>query len=76
MSSHSKKNGMSGLITQMRSQLANAAAAGDPSKLTARLARLKKEVYDTDQEYRQGIRTLESLRKIQIDTAAHAIRVN
>ncbi|KAG1151006.1 hypothetical protein G6F38_001630 [Rhizopus arrhizus] len=74
ISSHSKKNGMSGLITQMRSQLANAAAAGDPSKLTARLARLKKEVYDTDQEYRQGIRTLESLRKIQIDTAAHAIR--
>lgn len=73
-SPHNKKNGMSGLITQMRSQLANAAAAGDPSKLTARLAKLKKEVYDADQEYRQGIRTLESLRNIQIDTSSHAIR--
>ncbi|KAI9243653.1 Rho GTPase activation protein [Sporodiniella umbellata] len=69
-----KRNGMSGLITQMRSQLANAAAAGDPSKLTTRLTRLKKEVYDADQEYRQGIRTLESLRKTQVDTASHAVR--
>lgn len=45
-SPHNKKNGMSGFITQMRSQLANAAAAGDPSRLTARLAKLKKEVHD------------------------------
>lgn len=42
-----KKNSMAGFITQMRSQLANAAAAGDPSKQTARLAKLKKEIYDT-----------------------------
>ncbi|CEG69519.1 hypothetical protein RMATCC62417_05580 [Rhizopus microsporus] len=73
-SPHNKKNGMSGFITQMRSQLANAAAAGDPSRLTARLAKLKKEVHDADQEYRQGIRTLESLRRFQVETAAHAIR--
>lgn len=44
---HSKKNSMSGFITQMRSQLANAAAAGDLSKQTARLAKLKKESTDT-----------------------------
>jgi hypothetical protein len=44
---YNKKNSMAGFITQMRSQLANAAAAGDPSKLTARLAKLKKEITDT-----------------------------
>jgi hypothetical protein len=42
----SKKNSMAGFITQMRSQLANAAAANDPSKQTARLAKLKKEIHD------------------------------
>jgi hypothetical protein len=72
---HNKKNSMAGFITQMKSQLANAAAAGDPSKQTARLAKLKKEITDTDHEYRQGIRLLEFLRKKQVDTAAHAIRV-
>lgn len=46
-----KKNGMAGFITQMRSQLANAAAAGDPSKQTARLAKLKKDITDTGKEY-------------------------
>lgn len=45
-SPHSKKNSMAGFITQMRSQLANAAAAGDPSKQTARGAKLKKEISD------------------------------
>lgn len=42
-----KKNSMAGFITQMRSQLANAAAAGDPSKQTARLAKLKKDISDS-----------------------------
>jgi hypothetical protein len=40
-----KKNSMAGFITQMRSQLANAAAT-DPSKQTARLAKVKKEIHD------------------------------
>lgn len=44
---YNKKNSMAGFITQMRSQLANAAAAGDPSKQTARLAKLKKEIHDS-----------------------------
>ncbi|OBZ84182.1 Rho GTPase-activating protein 15 [Choanephora cucurbitarum] len=73
---HNKKNGMAGFITQMRSQLASA-AAGDPSKQAARVARLKKEISDAagiDQEYRQGIRVLEFLRKKQIETAIHAMR--
>ncbi|CEP17247.1 hypothetical protein [Parasitella parasitica] len=70
----SKKSSMAGFITQMRSQLANAAAAGDPSKQNTRLAKLKKDITDTDQEYRQGIRTLEFLRKRQIETAIHAMR--
>ncbi|EPB89362.1 hypothetical protein HMPREF1544_03871 [Mucor circinelloides 1006PhL] len=65
---------MAGFITQMRSQLANAAAAGDPSKQTARLAKLKKDISDSDHEYRQGIRILEFLRKKQVETAAHAMR--
>ncbi|KAI7903408.1 uncharacterized protein BX663DRAFT_508491 [Cokeromyces recurvatus] len=69
-----KKNSMSGFITQMRSQLANAAAAGDPSKLAARLAKLKKDINETDNEYRHGIRILEFLRKKQIETAIHAMR--
>ncbi|CAO0799417.1 unnamed protein product [Mucor circinelloides] len=68
------KNSMAGFITQMRSQLANAAAAGDPSKQTARLAKLKKDISDSDHEYRQGIRILEFLRKKQVETAAHAMR--
>ncbi|KAI9476413.1 MAG: hypothetical protein EXX96DRAFT_577119 [Benjaminiella poitrasii] len=69
-----KKNSMTGFITQMRSQLANAAAAGDPSKLATRLAKLKKEVNDSDHEYRQGVRILEFLRKKQTETAVHAMR--
>ncbi|KAK4509765.1 uncharacterized protein ATC70_007067 [Mucor velutinosus] len=69
-----KKNSMAGFITQMRSQLANAAAAGDPSKQTARSAKLKKDISDTDHEYRQGIRILEFLRKKQVETAVHAMR--
>lgn len=73
---HNKKNSMAGFLNQMKSQIANAAAAGDPSKQTARLAKLKKEITDTDHEYRQGIRILEFLRKKQMDTAAHAIRVS
>lgn len=44
-SNPNKKNSMAGFITQMRSQLANAAAA-DPSKQAARLAKLKKEISD------------------------------
>ncbi|KAI8382980.1 Rho GTPase activation protein [Blakeslea trispora] len=70
---HNKKNSMAGFIIQMRSQLANA-AAGDPSKQTARANKLKKEIADADQEYRQGIRVLEFLRKKQIETAVHAMR--
>ncbi|KAI8643907.1 Rho GTPase activation protein [Parasitella parasitica] len=70
----SKKSSMAGFITQMRSQLANAAAASDPSKQNTRLAKLKKDITDTDQEYRQGIRILEFLRKKQIETAVHAMR--
>ncbi|GAA5810513.1 hypothetical protein MFLAVUS_003936 [Mucor flavus] len=71
--SNPKKNSMAGFITQMRSQLANAAAT-DPSKQAARLAKLKKEINDTDNEYRQGIRILEFLRKKQAETAIHAMR--
>ncbi|KAI8074342.1 uncharacterized protein B0P05DRAFT_512943 [Gilbertella persicaria] len=71
---NNKKNSMAGFITQMRSQLANAAAAADPSKQTARIAKLKKDITDADQEYRQGIRVLEFLRKKQIETAVHAMR--
>ncbi|GAA5804389.1 hypothetical protein HPULCUR_009878 [Helicostylum pulchrum] len=72
-SNPNKKNSMAGFITQMRSQLANAAAA-DPSKQAARLAKLKKEISDADNEYRQGIRILEFLRKKQAETAIHAMR--
>lgn len=43
---HSKK-GMSGFINQMKSQLANAAAAVDPSKQNTRIAKLKKEISET-----------------------------
>lgn len=43
---HNKKNSMAGFITQMRSQLASAAATTDPSKQTARLAKLKKDIHD------------------------------
>lgn len=48
--SNPKKNSMAGFITQMRSQLANAAAT-DPSKQAARLAKLKKEINDTGTLY-------------------------
>ncbi|KAG2213930.1 hypothetical protein INT47_001199 [Mucor saturninus] len=72
---NNKKNSMAGFITQMRSQLASAAAATtDPSKQTARLAKLKKEIHDADGEYRQGVRLLEFLRKKQVETALHAMR--
>ncbi|KAG2229078.1 hypothetical protein INT48_003292 [Thamnidium elegans] len=66
-SNPNKKNSMAGFITQMRSQLANAAAT-DPSKQASRLAKLKKEINDT------GIRILEFLRKKQAETAIHAMR--
>lgn len=73
--SNYKKSSMAGFITTMRSQLANAAAV-DPSKQAARLAKLKKEINDADNEYRQGIRILEFLRKKQAETAIHAMRVS
>lgn len=44
--SHSKKS-MSGFINQMKSQLANAAAAVDPNKQNTRIAKMKKEISDT-----------------------------
>lgn len=40
------KKGMSGFLNQMKSQLANAAAAVDPSKQNTRIAKMKKEVAD------------------------------
>ncbi|KAL0088291.1 hypothetical protein F4703DRAFT_1845368 [Phycomyces blakesleeanus] len=69
------KKGMVGFMASMRTQFAHATVVSnvDPSKQTARFAKLKKEVSDTDLEYRKGIRHLENLRRTQVDTAKHAM---
>ncbi|KAI9029086.1 hypothetical protein CLU79DRAFT_811007 [Phycomyces nitens] len=69
------KKGMVGFMASMRTQITHATVVSnvDPSKQTARFAKLKKEISDTDLEYRKGIRQLESLRKMQVETANHAM---
>ncbi|KAL0096339.1 hypothetical protein J3Q64DRAFT_1827403 [Phycomyces blakesleeanus] len=64
---------MGGFMAQMRSQLANVAAAAsatnafiDTSKHNVKFAKLKKEIHDADEEYRAGIFELERRRKTQL----------
>ncbi|KAI9305952.1 hypothetical protein BJ944DRAFT_264311 [Cunninghamella echinulata] len=66
------KKGMANFMAsmaQVRTQFANvtqSAAVPDVSKQNARFAKFKKEITESDQEYRKGIRTLERLRKEQV----------
>ncbi|KAI8336527.1 hypothetical protein BC941DRAFT_502772 [Chlamydoabsidia padenii] len=69
------KKKMGGFMAQMRTQLAAATAGtNDHSKQNARFAKIKKDIHDTDLEYRHGVRYLEHLRKAQIETMSHAIK--
>ncbi|CAO3594059.1 unnamed protein product [Absidia cylindrospora] len=66
---------MGSFMAQMRTQLAAATAgANDLSKQNARFAKIKKDIHDTDHDYRQGVRYLEHLRKAQIETMNHAMK--
>ncbi|KAI8085113.1 uncharacterized protein BX664DRAFT_338547 [Halteromyces radiatus] len=66
---------MGGFMAQMRTQIAAATAGtNDLSKQNARFAKIKKDIHDTDHEYRQGVRHLEKLRKTQIETMNQAMK--
>ncbi|KAG2179647.1 hypothetical protein INT44_006495 [Umbelopsis vinacea] len=72
---------MAGLMAKMAhmgTQLANAAAAAsapDVSKQNVKNAKTKKDIVDTDAEYRDGIRYLEHLRKKQTDATSSSLKV-
>ncbi|CAO3631470.1 unnamed protein product [Cunninghamella blakesleeana] len=74
------KKGMANFMAsmaQVRTQFANvtqAAATPDMSKQNARFAKFKKEIAESDQEYRKGIRTLERLRKEQVIAAGQTMK--
>ncbi|ORY95547.1 hypothetical protein BCR43DRAFT_459372 [Syncephalastrum racemosum] len=67
------KRGMAGFMA-LRTQIANAMASTDPSKQNTRLAKLKREVVDADQDYRKAVVLLERFRKKQVETARIAIK--
>ena len=73
---HNKK-GMAGLISQMRTR-----AAGntylvplDQNKQITKFAKMKKDITDADNEYREGILVLENLRKKQTKITEEVNRV-
>ena len=72
---HNKK-GMAGLISQMRTLAAANMAPPDQNKQITKFARMKKEIADTDSEYRDGILVLETLRKKQVKTAEEVNRAS
>ncbi|CEP14559.1 hypothetical protein [Parasitella parasitica] len=72
---HNKK-GMAGLISQMRTRAAGNTylAPLDQNKQIAKFAKMKKDIADADNEYREGILVLENLRKKQTKTAEEVNR--
>ncbi|GAN09377.1 rhoGAP-domain-containing protein [Mucor ambiguus] len=64
---HNKK-GMAGLISQMRTRAAGNTYLTplDQNKQITKFAKMKKDITDADNEYREGILVLETLRKKQI----------
>ncbi|KAI8348864.1 hypothetical protein BD560DRAFT_237793 [Blakeslea trispora] len=72
---HNKK-GMAGLISQMRTLAAANMAPPDQNKQITKFARMKKEITDADNEYRDGILVLETLRKKQVKTAEEVNRAS
>ncbi|KAI9304506.1 hypothetical protein BJ944DRAFT_266735 [Cunninghamella echinulata] len=70
-SSNRKK--VSGLMAHMKTQFA-AATAPDPSKQSARCAKIKKDIHDTDLEYRKSVQILEKFRKSQMEGMINAVK--
>jgi hypothetical protein len=74
---HNKK-GVAGLISQMRTRAAGNTymAPLDQNKQITKVAKMKKEITETDGEYREGILVLENLRKKQTKTTEEVNRVS
>ncbi|KAI8886919.1 RhoGAP-domain-containing protein [Backusella circina FSU 941] len=69
------KKGMAGLISQMRTRAANSHSAPlDQNKQNTKVAKMKKDITDADNEYRDGVLTLESLRKKQNKTVEESLK--
>lgn len=74
---HNKK-GMAGLISQMRTRAVGNAYLTplDQNKQITKFAKMKKDITDADNEYREGILVLETLRKKQTKATEEVNRVS
>lgn len=67
MTDQHNKKGVAGLISQMRTRAAGNTymAPLDQNKQITKVAKMKKDIAEADNEYREGILVLENLRKKQ-----------
>jgi hypothetical protein len=71
------KKGMAEIISQMKTRAVGSTrlAPLDQNKQNTKVMKMKKDITETDGEYRQGVLTLEHLRKKQSSTVDEIIKV-